>query len=178
VGRVSLSGPISSQAFEIRRADSDDAEAIAAAHRDSIRAIGPQFYPPELVDRWGAGVTPQLYVRAMEGGEVFFVAVGRVDGEPMVLGFSSHHVDDAQDGISVYVRGSAARRGIGTALLRLAESHALAHAATSIEIQASLAGVAFYAANGFDEIGRSEVTLSSGGTIPCVFMRKALSAPA
>ena len=76
------------------------------------------------------------------------------------------------------MRGSAARRGIGTALLRLAESHALAHGATSIEIQASLAGVAFYAANGFDEIGRSEVTLSSGGKIPCVFMRKALSAPA
>ena len=127
---------------------------------------------------WGAGVTPQLYVRAMEGGEVFFIAVGRVDGEPVVLGFSSHHGDDAQDGLSVYVRGSAARRGIGTALLRLAESHALAHGATSIEIQASLAGVAFYAANGFDEIGRSEVTLSSGGKIPCVFMRKALSAPA
>ena len=72
---------------------------------DSIRAIGPRFYPPELVDVWGAGVTPQLYVRAMEGGEVFFIAVGRVRTASLsVLGFSSHHVDDAQDGISVYVQ--------------------------------------------------------------------------
>ena len=164
--------------FEIRRAHPDDAAAIAVAHRDSIRAIGPRFYPPELVEDWGAGVTPQLYVRAMEGGEVFFIAVGRVDGEPAVLGFSSHYVHDAQDGVSVYVRGGDARRGIGTALLRLAEAHALEHGATSIEIQASLAGVAFYAANGFDEIGRTEVTLSSGGKIPCVFMRKTLDASA
>ena len=164
------------EAFQIRRATPDDADAIAAAHRDSIRAIGPRFYPPELVEDWGAGVTPRLYLRAMEEGEVFFIALGRVDGESAVLGFSSHHVHAAQDGISVYVRGEAARRGIGTALLRLAEAQALAHGATSIEIQASLAGVAFYAANGFDEIGPTEVTLSSGGRIPCVFMRKQLDA--
>ena len=167
---------MSFERFEIRRAHPDDADAIAAAHRDSIRAIGPRFYPPELVDVWGAGLKADLYLRAMERGEVFFIAVGDLDGEPLVLGFSSHRVDDARDGISVYVRGGAARRGIGSALLRQAESHARAHGAVSIQIQASLAGVAFYAANGFEEIGRGDVTLSSGGAMPCVLMRKVLDA--
>ena len=72
----------------------------------------------------------------------------------------------------MYVRGAVARRGIGTALLRLAESDAAAHGASSIQIQASLAGVAFYLSNGFDEIGRGEAELTTGTTMPCVFMRK------
>lgn len=160
---------------QTRRAHPEDAEAIALAHLDSIRSIGPTFYSPELVEAWGAGLTPDIYVKAMEGGEAFFIAVEHVDGQLVVLGFSTHRVDDAQDGASVYVRGSAARRGIGTALLRLAEAHALAHGATNIQIQASLAGVEFYTANGFEEIGRGEAPLMSGRSMPCVFMRKWLA---
>jgi putative acetyltransferase len=158
--------------IETRRAHPGDAAAIALAHLDSICSIGPAFYPPEIVEAWGAGLTPDVYVKAMEGGEAFFIAAGHIDGQPAVLGFATHRVDDAQDGASVYVRGIAARRGIGTALLRLAEEHARAHGATSIQIQASLAGVAFYKANGFEELGRGEALLMSGRSMPCVFMRK------
>ena len=161
---------------QTRRAHPKDAEAIALAHLDSIRSIGPTFYPPDVVEAWGLGLTPDIYVNAMEGGEAFFIATGHIDGEPAVLGFSTHRIDDAQDGASVYVRGEAARRGIGTALLRLAEEHAVAQGATSIQIQASLAGVEFYRVNGFDEIGRGEALLMSGRSMPCVFMRKLLTA--
>jgi GNAT superfamily N-acetyltransferase len=160
---------------QTRRAHPRDAEAIALAHLDSIRSIGPAFYPPDVIEAWGSGLTPDIYVKAREGGEAFFIATGHIDGKPAVLGFSTHRVDDAQDGASVYVRGDAARRGIGTALLRLAEAHAVAHGATSIQIQASLAGVEFYKANGFDEIGRGEALLTSGRSMPCMFMRKLLT---
>ena len=160
---------------QTRRADPTDAEAIALAHLDSIRSIGSAFYPPDVVETWAAGLTPDIYVRAMQGGEAFFIATGHIDGQPAVLGFSTHRVDDAQDGTSVYVRGDAARQGIGTVLLRLAEEHALAHGATTIEIQASLAGVEFYRANGFEEIGRGEALLLSGRSMPCVSMRKVLT---
>lgn len=161
--------------IQTRRANPDDAEAIAAAHLDSIRSIGPAYYPADVVDAWGAGLTPDIYVKAMEGGEVFFIATADDDGKPAVLGFSSHCVDDQQDGASVYVRGGTARRGVGTALLRLAEEHARAHGAKSIQIQASLAGVEFYKANGFEETGRGEARLMSGQSMPCVFMRKVLT---
>ena len=158
-----------------RRADKADAEAIAAAHIDSIRSIGPLFYPPEVVEAWGSGLTPNLYVRAMEDGEAFFVAVGDLEGDRVVLGFATHRVGDNQDGASVYVRGGAVRRGVGTALLRLAEEHARAHGATTLHIQASLAGVEFYKANGFEECGRGTAQLMSGASMACVFMRKALA---
>lgn len=161
---------------QTRRAHPGDAEAIAMAHLDSIRSIGPTFYPPDVVEEWGSGLTPDIYVKAMEGGEAFFIATGHIDGEPAVLGFATHRVDDAQDGMSVYVRGGAARHGIGTTLLRLAEAHALAHGATSIQIQASLAGVEFYKANGFEEISRGEALLMSARSMPCVFMRKQITA--
>jgi putative acetyltransferase len=160
--------------IETRRAHPTDAEAIALAHLDSIRSLGPGFYPPEIVEAWSEGLTPDIYVKAMEGGEAFFIATGHIDGQPVVLGFATHRFDDAQDGASVYVRGIASRRGIGTVLLRMAEADARAHGATSIDIQASLAGVEFYRANGYQELGRGDAVLMSGRSIPCVFMRKLL----
>ena len=162
----------------IRRATEEDAAAIALAHIDSIRSLGAHFYPPDVVEAWGEGLTSSLYRDAMRGGEVFFVAIGQLEGQQVVLGFATHRVDDAQDGASVYVRGGASRQGIGTALLRLAEEHARAHKATSLQIQASLAGVEFYKANGFEELERGEAVLMSGKSMPCVLMRKQLSRPA
>src|SRR5229473_3169323 len=66
--------------------------------------FGPAFYPPDVVEAWGSGLVPDIYVKAMEGGEAFFIATGDLDGEAVVLGFSTHRVDDDQDGASVYVR--------------------------------------------------------------------------
>jgi GNAT superfamily N-acetyltransferase len=160
--------------IETRPATEEDASAIALAHIDSIRTVGPQFYPPDVVEAWCEGLTADIYAKAMRGGEAFFIATGRLDVHHVVLGFATHRVDDEQDGTSVYVRGGAARQGIGTALLRLAEQHARVHGATSIQIQASLAGVSFYTANGFEELGRSEAVLMSGKSMACVLMRKQL----
>jgi putative acetyltransferase len=158
-----------------RRATPSDADAIAIAHRDSIRSLGPTYYPPDAVAAWQEGLTESVYVRAMAAGEVFFIATGEVDGQDAVLGFASDYaVEGSRHGTSVYVRGVSARRGIGSALLALAEAHALAHGATSLEVEASLAGVEFYAANGFVELGRGEATLMSGKRIACVFMHKDL----
>jgi putative acetyltransferase len=161
--------------FEIRRAELADVDEIAAAHLDAIRSIGARYYEPPIVSEWGARVNGDLYARAMARGELFFIAVGQPAGEPAVLGFSSHRIDGDKHGTSVYVRGKAARRGIGTALFQAAEAAAIAAGATSIHIDASLAAVEFYKANGFEEIGRGVHRLSSGATMACVFMRKDLA---
>ena len=116
--------------FDVRRAGPTDVNAIAAAHLDSIHSIGSRHYSPDIVSIWSAQVTPSLYLDAMAGGEVFFIAVGVLDGESEVSGFSSHRVDDGTHGVSVYVRGSVARRGIGSALLRSAEADTISTVAT------------------------------------------------
>jgi GNAT superfamily N-acetyltransferase len=159
--------------LETRRAHPSDVDAIAEAHRDSIRSLGAPFYPPNVADAWEEGLAGDVYRKAMEGGEVFFIATGKVAGTALVLGFASDYcIEGSKHGTSVYVRGIAARRGIGSALLQLAEAHAAATGATSIHIEASLAGVEFYRRNGYTEAGRGESRLMSGTTIPCVFMQK------
>jgi GNAT superfamily N-acetyltransferase len=164
-----------SHPFEIRGAGTEDVNAMAAAHIDSIESIGPRFYSADVVDAWLAGIQPGLYLKAMAAGEVFFVAVTGQEGSREVLGFSSHHVGDGQHGVGVYVRGIAARRGIGSALLRMAESSAVAARAASVRLDSSLAAVDFYKANGFVETGRGEHRLRQGRTMACVFMHKNLS---
>jgi GNAT superfamily N-acetyltransferase len=164
-------------AFEIRRAEPSDVHAIALAHRDSIQSIGPAFYSPEVVQYWQEAIAAELYLKAMEAGEVFFIAVGDADGSRAVLGFASDYCfEGSRHGTSVYVRGCSVRRGVGSALLARAEAHAVSNGATSIEIEASLAGVAFYKANGFVETGRGQTRLTTGRSMECLFMRKDLSA--
>jgi putative acetyltransferase len=159
----------------LRRATAADADAIAAAHIDSIRSIGPHFYPPPVVDAWAAGLTAGLYLRAMNDGEAFFVATDPVD-DSVVLGFSTHRNDPEEHRTAVYVRGSASRRGIGSVLFRMAEADVRASGGTSIHIAASIAAVEFYRTNGFEETSRGEHRLRNGVTMACVFMRKTLDA--
>jgi GNAT superfamily N-acetyltransferase len=161
--------------FDTRRAHPSDASDIAAAHCDSIRSLGAGYYPPQVVDEWADGLTADLYIKAMEGGEIFFIAVAAVDEVHTVLGFATDYArEGSQHGTSVYVRGVAARHGIGSALFKLAEAEAIAKGATSIRVESSLAGVEFYKANGFVEVARGETHLKSGRPIECVFMEKAL----
>lgn len=161
--------------LQIRRAEARDAAAIAEAHRDSIRSLGASSYPVSVVDDWQEHIAADLYLRAMDAGEVFFIAAGTVGGTSLVLGFASdYRIEAATFGTSVYVRGLAARRGIGSALLRTAEQDAMARGAARIVIDASLAGVEFYRARGYVELGRGTTKLASGRPIDCVFMRKDL----
>lgn len=162
--------------FEVRRAGPADVDAIAAAHLDSIRSIGARYYSEDVVSDWGARLNGDLYMDAMARGEVFFIAIGELAGVREVLGFSSHRVEDDQHRTAVYVRGSAARLGIGSSLLRSAEAAAIAAGATSVHVAASLAAVGFYRANGFEEVGRGMHRLWSGRPMACVFMRRDLAA--
>jgi len=161
--------------FEIRRAGLADVSDIAAAHLDSIRSIGPKYYDPAIVGDWSARIADELYIQAMSAGEVFYIAVAQPPDKAEVLGFSSYRREDDEHRTAVYVRGSAARSGVGSALFHAAEASAIAAGARSIDVSASLAAMEFYRVNGFEELGRGEHRLATGRTMPCVFMRKKLT---
>jgi ribosomal protein S18 acetylase RimI-like enzyme len=167
---------VTAPGVDLRRATVADAPAMAVAHVDSIRSLGPAYYDAEAVDAWAAAVRPQMYLDAMAAGEVFFIAIGAVEGQSAVLGFASHRPDADEDSVSVYVRGAAARQGLGSALLQMAERHARDHGVAVVTIEASLAGVAFYRRHGFYEVERGAARLTNGALIPCVVMRKGLAA--
>ncbi len=62
--------------YTIRPAIDADADAIADAHVDSVRTLGPSAYGPEIVESWGAPRSGERYASAMRQGETFFVALG------------------------------------------------------------------------------------------------------
>src|SRR5262249_47732322 len=132
-----------SSSLHVREAGTADAPKIAEAHVDSIRTLGILHYDEDVVEAWSAGGNLQesRYIRAMERGEVFFIAL---DPAGHVLGFSTHDPTiRGQHRTAVYVRGSAARQGVGTALFRTAEAHALAAGAREIRVDAALSAVEF-----------------------------------
>ena len=163
------------ESLHFRRANTSDVDQMADAHRDSIIHLGSPYYAPAIVNAWAGAVNPGIYVNAMDEGEVFFVATGRVAGKSMVLGFSSDYaISGTTHGTSAYVRPIAARRGVGSRLLGLAESFARSGGATPIQIDASLGAVDFYKHHGFVETTRGSLTLASSVRMPCVNMRKEL----
>jgi putative acetyltransferase len=168
-----MSKPI--QQLDFRRATESDVDGIADAHRDSILQLGSEYYTSTIVSEWAGVVSPGLYLHAMARGEVFFIAMGSVDGRPMILGFSSDYViNGTTHGTSAYVRRVAARQGIGSRLVAFAESFGMSRGATAVQIEASLGAVEFYKSHGFVETARGDVALPSGFRMPCVFMHKKL----
>jgi putative acetyltransferase len=166
---------VKSPEVETRLANATDADGIAAAHLDSIRTIGARFYSPQIVEDWAARISSDRYARAMQGGEVFYIAVGMVNQKPEVPGFPSHRIESGQHRTAVYVRHAASRSGVGSALFKLAEGNAVALGATSIRVDSSLAAIEFYQANGFEVICHGAHQLWSGRSMACVFMKKTLS---
>lgn len=165
---------MTSDDFHVRPATPGDAERIAAVHRASILSLGAVAYPPVVVAEWARPCIPQRYLDQMGRGELFFLAE-RTSAERDVLGFSSHRLESGQHRTAVYVSDGAARRGVGTALFRVAEAAARAHGARELHVDASLAAVGFYLANGFQDLGRGLHRLRSGrGDMECVFMKKTL----
>jgi GNAT superfamily N-acetyltransferase len=160
-------------AFTVRPADPSDAAAISAVHVDSITTLGARGYTPEQVASWCQPCVPQRYIDAMARGERFFLSVTS-EAVPELLGFSAYRVEHGRHRIATYVAAHAARRGVGTALYRVAEELARRSGAREVHVDSSLVAVEFYLALGFIELARGAHRLRIGGELPCVFMRKAL----
>src|SRR5688572_19882861 len=105
--------------FTIHRATATNAEGILAAHVDSICSVGALYYSAEIVNDWKSRLRVDRYVKQMSEGQVFHVAL---DEAGTVLGFSSYRCEENQHRTAVYVRGAAARRHVGSELLRAAEA--------------------------------------------------------
>jgi len=162
------------KSFEIRLATPADADTIAAVHMDSIRTLGAQAYPPEVIAEWGEPRTGERYSQAMAKGELFFVAIAADTASKNLLGFSSWRVEDDKHRTAIYVSGSAAGQSVGSALFKAAEQAAKKRGATEIHVDASLAAFDFYKHMGFVELERGQHRLRNGYLMDCVFMKKTL----
>jgi GNAT superfamily N-acetyltransferase len=79
---------------------------------------------------------------------------------------------------SIFVHPSYARLGLGSRLVRHAETAAAAAGFRRAELWATLTGVPLYRKLGYAELSRFAVTAANGVAVPAVHMAKRLSAEA
>jgi len=165
--------------FRVRLATDADMQAIAEAHRASILEIASTYYENDEAFRyWSRERDSDSYrVSRDQHGEVFFVAEPVPSQTGYVYGFSSYRFENEQHRLQgFYVRGTAARRGIGTCLLDVVEHHACAQGAEELHLEASLSGEAFYKAAGFIELSRKpRPFVDSGQKMESIMMVKPIA---
>lgn len=161
----------------VREARTSDVTAVLGVHRASIQGLGPAGYDAEQVAAWRRGRSPDDY--AVDADGVYFV-VAEADGA--VLGFGAlreeagDHLDAPADAevTAVYVRPSAARQGVGSALLADLEREAREAGAGSLGLWSSLVAVPFYQAAGYDRVADHRTTFADGVEGRVVEMRTVL----
>jgi len=154
--------------MQIRRATIDDAAAICDMHVRSIRQLCSADYTAEQIEAWAWRKRPENYSRAMsEGGETMFVAV---DEHDRVAGFVAFRDGEIY---GLYVAPESVRKGIGTALLEVAEAEMRRAGVTVVKFRSTTTALPFYLRHGYCR-GEDAVAHMSGVDVPCVWMSKTL----
>ena len=178
--------------IQIRKATPADIPRLEEVIEASVRGLQSQDYSPAQIE--GAlqsvyGVDSQLIADgtyfavevAQDGAENEIVACGGWSKRKTLYGgdqFSGREdslLDPARDAAKIrafFVHPQWARQGIGSLILETCEKAALDAGFTRLEMGATLSGVAFYRAKGYEAIEDQSVQLSNGESLPIVRMAK------
>lgn len=165
-GEGARGGPPRPRTLRIRRARPADARAIAAVMRAAVRGVAPGTYPARALAAWAS--LPALYhAWAMTaGGETVLVAERR----GRLLGYAGLRGAELT---ALFVRPSAGRSGVATALLARVEALARRRGVGVLRVDAARSGVAFYRARGFSG-GRTVRVPVPGGALLAVRLTRRL----
>lgn len=180
----------------IRKAVAADVPRLREVIEASVRGLQARDYSPAQIE--GAlqsvyGVDSQLiadetyFVVEMlegEGGDAQIVACGgwskrrTLYGGDQYAGREDSLLDPAHEAAKIrafFVRPDWARRGLGSLILEACENAAGSAGFTSLEMGATLSGVAFYRAKGYVEVENQSVPLPGyEETLPIVKMAKSV----
>jgi putative acetyltransferase len=156
----------------VRIARIEDARGILEAHYSAVHETAARDYSIEIRRAWATPVTPERidqYLKHALPNETTLVA----DVDERIVGFGAI-VESNNELRAVYVCAEFGGQGVGSAVLRELERIAKARGCRELHMDSSLTGAPFYLHHGYEETGRGVHTLSSGGKMACVRMRKAL----
>ncbi|MCU1233853.1 MAG: Acetyltransferase, family [Candidatus Solibacter sp.] len=181
-------------AFRIRLARAEDVEALTALIDASVRELQVADYTAAQIEeslKSVYGVDTQLIADgtyfAVEAGDTGDVLVGcggwskrrTLYGGDQFGGREDSLLDPACDAARIrafFVHPRWARRGIGALLLEACESAAVAAGFTRLEMGATLTGVPFYRAKGYQAAGEMSVPMGNGLSLAIVRMWKTVNA--
>jgi GNAT superfamily N-acetyltransferase len=175
--------------FAIRLAVVDDVPALSALIAASVRELQAAEYTPEQREtalRSVYGVDTQLiadgtYFAVESDGEL--VGCGGWSRRKTLYGgdqFAAREdwlLDPARDAARIrafFVHPKWARQGIGAMILEQCERAAVAEGFTRLEMGATLTGVPFYRAKGYDALEELAVAMPDGQSLRIIRMGKSL----
>jgi N-acetylglutamate synthase-like GNAT family acetyltransferase len=183
--------PERARSFAIRQAVIGDIPEIRQLIDVSVRVLQRGDYSPEQIE--GAlGTVFGVDTRLIEDG-TYYVVEAEQNGQRLIVGcggwsrrktlFGSDQHQDREDSLldphteaakirAFFVHPAWARRGIATRILAHCERAAQAEGFRRLEMGATLTGVPMYAARGYREVERIEVSLTNGHSLPVVKMAK------
>ena len=155
----------------IRRARIGDAAALSRVQRASVRGLARGAYTERQISQW-TRLGPLYYRWALGvGGEIAFLA----ERGGRVVGFAALVAGPAAEVTAVFVRPAAAGRGVGSALLARVEAEARRRGIRRLVVKASLNGVPFYRARGYDRPRPIRVPLPDGAALDALLLTKAIT---
>jgi putative acetyltransferase len=153
----------------VREMRSADAPRFLEIHHAAIRGIAAKDYPPSVVEAWARPITEEVIERFLENRDHEIRLMAELNGQPVGIGAIVISNSELR---ACYVSPSAARRGVGSAIVaeleRIAREHHLAH----LQLESSTTAEPFYAALGYRVEGRREFFLAPGVSMAAVQMRK------
>lgn len=175
--------------YTIRKARLDDRDAIQELVAASARGLSQTDYSNDQIeaaisDVFGADtslIADGTYFVAEHDGEL--VGCGGWSKRKTLFGgdqFAKRdtaQLDPQFEPAKIrafFVHPQWARKGLAKAILSRCETEACAAGFRSVELMATLPGVKFYLACGYDESEQFDYEMASGGTLPLVPMRKEL----
>lgn len=156
---------VCSMTFCIRQAEREDAARLRDIYEASIRSLARRHYTPSQIQTWATSRSAEQFRWAIEHDELFLLA----EQSAQAMGYVSLLDDEVR---SLYVDPSAARRGVGSALLRAATWVAQERGLKAVSLHAASNAVPFYEANGFRGSEPVRLLLHDGQHLETLKMQK------
>jgi putative acetyltransferase len=159
--------------LNIRQMRPEDARSFLEVHHAAVRETAARDYPSAVIENWAPlPITDDAVKRLLANPANEIRLVAEINSEIVGIGALILEKTELR---ACYVAPNAARRGIGSALVREIERITTTYGLSRLELDASITSEPFYKALGYEVRERGEHVLGSGQRMACVKMHKHLS---
>jgi putative acetyltransferase len=150
----------------------EEARRFLEIHHAAVRGIAARDYAASVVDAWARPITDRAIERFLSNRDHEIRLMAEMDGEPVGIGAIVVSHSELR---ACYVIPTAARCGIGSALVAEIERIAREHSLDHLHLESSTTAEAFYSTLGYEVESRGELFIAPGVPMAAVKMRKRLS---
>jgi putative acetyltransferase len=159
-------------AITVRPLGADEGRIYLEIVNRAIRGLAVGHYPPDIIEGWAVPVSDESGRDLTLNHDHEIRLVAELDGSPAGIGAL---VVERSELRACYVSPDAARRGVGSALVREIERLARENGLTHLELAGSLNAEPFYAAHGYEVREKRDIVLRNGRRMAAVWMVRNLS---